>query len=50
MQDTLQRFPIDDSYMPEVRKRLSLARQIIKISLKDSKVYFLSVSDMLSLV
>ncbi|XP_057531475.1 DEAD-box ATP-dependent RNA helicase 13-like isoform X2 [Amaranthus tricolor] len=35
--DTLQRFPIDDSYMPEVRKRLSLARQIIKISLKDSK-------------
>ncbi|KNA24622.1 hypothetical protein SOVF_013960 [Spinacia oleracea] len=35
--DTLQRFPIVNSYMPEVRKRLSLACQIDKISRRDSK-------------
>ncbi|CAO2831964.1 unnamed protein product [Amaranthus hypochondriacus] len=35
--DTLQRFPIESSYMPEVQKRLSLARQIDKISRRDSK-------------
>lgn len=35
--DTLQRFPIENSYMPEIRKRLSLACQIDKISRRDSK-------------
>ncbi|KMS98717.1 hypothetical protein BVRB_3g069650 [Beta vulgaris subsp. vulgaris] len=35
--DTLQRFPIESSYMPEVRKRLSLACQIDKISRRESK-------------
>ncbi|KAK9671215.1 hypothetical protein RND81_12G014100 [Saponaria officinalis] len=35
--DTLQRFPIENTYMPEVLKRLSLARQIDKILRKDSQ-------------
>ncbi|KAJ8426860.1 hypothetical protein Cgig2_008655 [Carnegiea gigantea] len=35
--DTLQRFPIESSYMPEVMKRLSLALQIHKISRSESK-------------
>ncbi|MCL7030230.1 hypothetical protein MKW94_009850 [Papaver nudicaule] len=35
--ESLQRFPLDNSYMPEVMKRLSVARQIDKISHKDSK-------------
>lgn len=35
--DTLQRFPIESSYMPEVMKRLSLALQIHKISRNESK-------------
>ncbi|KAH9620972.1 hypothetical protein KSS87_023893 [Heliosperma pusillum] len=34
---TLQRFPIVNSYMPGVLKRLSLARQVDKISRKDSQ-------------
>uniref|UniRef100_A0A803L3Q1 ATP-dependent RNA helicase n=1 Tax=Chenopodium quinoa TaxID=63459 RepID=A0A803L3Q1_CHEQI len=35
--ESLQRFPIQNSYMPEVQKRLSLACQIDKISRRDSK-------------
>lgn len=35
--DSLQRFPIESSYMPEIMKRLSLARQIDKISRKASQ-------------
>ncbi|KAI4303943.1 hypothetical protein MLD38_039520 [Melastoma candidum] len=35
--DSFQRFPIEDSYMPEIMKRVSLARQIDKISRKDSQ-------------
>ncbi|KAL9241849.1 hypothetical protein vseg_015911 [Gypsophila vaccaria] len=35
--DTLQRFPIESTYMPEVLKRLSLARQIDKIMRKESQ-------------
>ncbi|KAJ4967753.1 hypothetical protein NE237_014454 [Protea cynaroides] len=35
--ESLQRFPIDNSYIPEVMKRLSLARQIDKILRKDSQ-------------
>ncbi|XP_015887722.3 DEAD-box ATP-dependent RNA helicase 13 [Ziziphus jujuba] len=35
--ESFQRFPLDSSYMPAVMKRLSLARQIDKISRKDSK-------------
>ncbi|XP_022138452.1 DEAD-box ATP-dependent RNA helicase 13 isoform X2 [Momordica charantia] len=35
--ESFQRFPIDSSYMPEVLKRLSLARQIDKILRKDSQ-------------
>lgn len=35
--ESFQRFPIESSYMPEVVKRLSLARQIDKISRKDSQ-------------
>ncbi|KAL3506278.1 hypothetical protein ACH5RR_031660 [Cinchona calisaya] len=35
--ENFQRFPIDISYMPEVMKRLSLARQIDKILRKDSQ-------------
>ncbi|GMN61475.1 hypothetical protein TIFTF001_030559 [Ficus carica] len=35
--ESFQRFPLDSSYMPEVMKRLSLARQIDKIARKDSK-------------
>ncbi|XP_027334820.1 DEAD-box ATP-dependent RNA helicase 13 isoform X1 [Abrus precatorius] len=35
--DTFQRFPLENSYMPEVLKRLSLARQIDKITRKDSQ-------------
>ncbi|XP_015088155.1 DEAD-box ATP-dependent RNA helicase 13 [Solanum pennellii] len=35
--DNFQRFPLEMSYMPEVMKRLSLARQIDKISRKDSQ-------------
>ncbi|KAF8388306.1 hypothetical protein HHK36_026972 [Tetracentron sinense] len=35
--ESLHRFPLDNSYMPEVVKRLSLARQIDKISRKDSQ-------------
>ncbi|KAL1329549.1 hypothetical protein HN51_046674 [Arachis hypogaea] len=36
--DNFQRFPLQNSYMPEVLKRLSLARQIDKITRKDSQV------------
>ncbi|KAI3995744.1 hypothetical protein MKX01_007223 [Papaver californicum] len=35
--ESLRRFPLDNSYMPEVMKRLSVARQIDKITHKDSK-------------
>ncbi|KAM1333241.1 hypothetical protein EV1_009264 [Malus domestica] len=35
--ESFQRFPMDSSYMPEVMKRLSLARQIDKIMRKDSQ-------------
>ncbi|GAA0150835.1 RNA helicase [Lithospermum erythrorhizon] len=35
--ESFQRFPIKLSYMPEVMKRLSLARQIDKITRKDSQ-------------
>ncbi|KAK4263620.1 hypothetical protein QN277_029009 [Acacia crassicarpa] len=35
--DTFQRFPLENSYMPEVLKRLSIARQIDKITRKDSQ-------------
>lgn len=35
--DTFQRFPLENSYMPEVLKRLSIARQIDKIMRKDSQ-------------
>ncbi|KAH7573145.1 hypothetical protein JRO89_XS03G0076500 [Xanthoceras sorbifolium] len=35
--ESFQRFPLDNSYMPEVMKRLSLARQIDKILRKDSQ-------------
>ncbi|CAI0383182.1 unnamed protein product [Linum tenue] len=35
--ESFQRFPLDESYMPEVMKRLSLARQIDKISRKESQ-------------
>nr|KYP77042.1 DEAD-box ATP-dependent RNA helicase 13 [Cajanus cajan] len=35
--DTFQRFPLENSFMPEVLKRLSLARQIDKITRKDSQ-------------
>lgn len=35
--DNFQRFPVENSYMPEVLKRLSLARQIDKITRKDSQ-------------
>ncbi|KAH1240989.1 DEAD-box ATP-dependent RNA helicase 13 [Glycine max] len=36
-EDNFQRFPLENSYMPEVLKRLSLARQIDKITRKDSQ-------------
>ncbi|GAB4851389.1 hypothetical protein Ancab_030792 [Ancistrocladus abbreviatus] len=35
--DTLRRFPVESSYMPEIMKRLSLARQIDKIMRKESQ-------------
>ncbi|XP_062108982.1 DEAD-box ATP-dependent RNA helicase 13 [Humulus lupulus] len=35
--ESFQRFPLDNSYMPQVMKRLSLARQIDKILRKGSK-------------
>ncbi|KAI3852553.1 hypothetical protein MKX03_019974, partial [Papaver bracteatum] len=35
--ESLRRFPLDNSYMPEIIKRLSIARQIDKITHKDSK-------------
>ncbi|KAI3430103.1 uncharacterized protein J3R85_008246 [Psidium guajava] len=35
--DSFQRFPLENSYMPEIMKRLSLARQIGNISQKDSQ-------------
>ncbi|XP_019056807.1 PREDICTED: DEAD-box ATP-dependent RNA helicase 13 [Tarenaya hassleriana] len=35
--ESVKRFPLDNSYMPEVMKRLSLARQIDKIQRKDSR-------------
>ncbi|XP_019181106.1 PREDICTED: DEAD-box ATP-dependent RNA helicase 13 [Ipomoea nil] len=35
--ESFQRFPVEISYMPEVMKRLSLARQIDKILRKDSQ-------------
>ncbi|KAF3685867.1 DEAD-box ATP-dependent RNA helicase 13 [Capsicum annuum] len=35
--EKFQRFPLEMSYMPEVMKRLSLGRQIDKISRKDSQ-------------
>lgn len=35
--ESFQRFPVDNSYMPEVLKRLSLARQIDKILRKHSQ-------------
>ncbi|KAL4393458.1 hypothetical protein AHAS_Ahas02G0054000 [Arachis hypogaea] len=36
--DNFQRFPLQNSYMPEILKRLSLARQIDKITRKNSQV------------
>ncbi|XVF66367.1 hypothetical protein PTKIN_Ptkin10aG0030100 [Pterospermum kingtungense] len=35
--ESIKRFPLENSYLPEVMKRLSLARQIDKISRKDSQ-------------
>ncbi|KAL5132901.1 DEAD-box ATP-dependent RNA helicase 13 [Glycine soja] len=35
--DNFQRFPLENSYVPEVLKRLSLARQIDKITRKESQ-------------
>ncbi|KAH9650590.1 DEAD-box ATP-dependent RNA helicase 13 [Citrus sinensis] len=35
--ESFQRFPLENSYMPEVMKRMSLARQIDKIMRKDSQ-------------
>ncbi|XP_028803488.1 DEAD-box ATP-dependent RNA helicase 13 isoform X1 [Neltuma alba] len=35
--DTFKRFPLENSFMPEVLKRLSIARQIDKIIRKDSQ-------------
>ncbi|KAG8369760.1 hypothetical protein BUALT_Bualt14G0047200 [Buddleja alternifolia] len=35
--ETFQRFPVEISYMPEIMKRSSLARQIDKITRKDSQ-------------
>ncbi|OIV89628.1 hypothetical protein TanjilG_14600 [Lupinus angustifolius] len=35
--ENFRRFPLENSYMPEVLKRLSLARQIDKITRKDSQ-------------
>ncbi|RZC56592.1 hypothetical protein C5167_015441 [Papaver somniferum] len=35
--ESLRRFPLDNSYMPEVMKRLSIARQIDKITHNDFK-------------
>ncbi|KAL5542452.1 hypothetical protein UlMin_010162 [Ulmus minor] len=35
--NSFRRFPLESSYMPEIMKRLSLARQIDKVSRKDSK-------------
>ncbi|KAI3852565.1 hypothetical protein MKX03_019986 [Papaver bracteatum] len=35
--ESVRRFPLDNSYMPEIMKRLSIARQIDKITHKDSK-------------
>ncbi|PPD95126.1 hypothetical protein GOBAR_DD07815 [Gossypium barbadense] len=35
--ESIKHFPLESSYMPEVMKRLSLARQIDKISRKDSQ-------------
>lgn len=35
--DGFQEFPVNSSYMPEIEKRLSIARQIDKISRKSSK-------------
>ncbi|KAE8721759.1 DEAD-box ATP-dependent RNA helicase 13 [Hibiscus syriacus] len=35
--ESIKRFPLESSYMPEVMKRLSVARQIDKISRKDSQ-------------
>lgn len=39
MQESIKQFPLENSYLPEVMKRLSLARQIDKILRKDSQVY-----------
>ncbi|KAG5041982.1 hypothetical protein JHK87_005897 [Glycine soja] len=36
-EDNFQRFPLENSYVPEVLKRLSLARQIDKITRKESQ-------------
>lgn len=38
VQESLQRFPVEVSYMPEVMKRSSLAQKIDKIARKDSQV------------
>ncbi|XP_011620421.1 DEAD-box ATP-dependent RNA helicase 13 isoform X1 [Amborella trichopoda] len=35
--ECLRRFPLDSSYMPEIAKRMSLARQIDKITRSDSQ-------------
>uniref|UniRef100_A0A2P2LU65 Dead box ATP-dependent RNA helicase n=1 Tax=Rhizophora mucronata TaxID=61149 RepID=A0A2P2LU65_RHIMU len=37
LQESFQRFPLEESYMPEVMKRLSLARQIDNITRKESQ-------------
>ncbi|XP_028186334.1 DEAD-box ATP-dependent RNA helicase 13-like [Glycine soja] len=37
--DNFQWFPLENSYVPEVLKRLSLARQIDKITRNESQVY-----------
>jgi hypothetical protein len=37
MQECLKQFPVNNAYMPEVMKRLSLARQIDRITRKNSQ-------------
>lgn len=43
-QESFQRFPLENAYIPEVQKRLSLARQIDKILRKDSQVFTFDLS------
>lgn len=41
LQESVKIFPLDSSLMPDVRKRLSLARQIDQIERKGSRVIIL---------